>query len=70
MAEIYWDTDEELGFVGRLATRPAARELLEGYLLGCSRRRTWGPIQRDRVVAKAEALLSEESRRADDDRES
>ena len=63
MAETYWDTDEELGFLARLAARPNADALLEGYIRSCDRRTYWGPIDPVAVRARAVSLLDAERRR-------
>jgi len=63
--DIYWDTDEELQFVGNLAHKDDLAEsarLLRGYIEASRRRTYWGPINRDAVVTRAERLLSEAER--------
>jgi len=57
MSDHYWDTDEELGFLGILASRRNAEKLLKGYITGSRRRVVWGPISRETVVERAYILL-------------
>ncbi|MGF6633559.1 hypothetical protein [Paraburkholderia sp. MM6662-R1] len=58
-----WNTDNEIEFIDRLATRDAAPDLLRGYLLSLGKRTDFATLEHDSLVTHVQLRLSEVERR-------
>ncbi len=59
-----YTTSAELRFLGELAAKPQAKELLINYLRSANHRVQWGDIDKDQVVLRAESLLADAEARS------